>query len=139
MKRPRVDQGVWGQVQAGVLLAGVLLGSSAMAATLPDAQVLVVDMQRLESATGTLQRLQAEAAARKDLNAGQRQQAVELALSEILTVVPETVASVAEARKADLVVLRAAWPHAVDLPEDITDAVIEALDARLAGLRLEVP
>lgn len=115
------------------------LSQHCAAATLPDAQVLLVDQSRVEQESATLQRLQAQADARNELRADQRKQAMELVLSEILTVLPRAVAAVAQARQADLVVQASAWPTTAEPPEDATDAVIAEIDKRLSQLQLVIP
>lgn len=119
----------------------LLTGLSAAAPSLPEAKVLLVDSTRVETETQTLKRIGEEADARQPpLLKAQRQQGVELALSEILTVMPEVVAAVAQAHGADLVVQASAWPaDAATVPPDVTAEVIAEIDRRLADLRFQLP
>lgn len=121
------------------LALGLLLAAPIAPAAVPAASVLLVDQAQVEQSSATLKRLQAQAEARQDLRGEQRKQALELVLSEILMVLPDAAAAVAQERKADLVVQASAWPDALEPPEDATAAVIAEIDRRLAKLQLVVP
>lgn len=122
-----------------VLLAMTTVVASPLRAALPDAAVALVDQSRVEQQTATLKRLQAEAAARTDLKPDQLREGLDLVLSEILTVLPDAVATVAMNQKLDLVVQASAWPADVESPEDATAAVIAEIDRRLSKLQLVIP
>lgn len=122
-----------------VLLAIATLSAAPLRAALPDAAVALVDQSRVEQQTATLKRLQAEAAARTDLKPDQLRESLDLVLSEILTVLPDAVATVAMNENLDLVVQASAWPADVESPQDATAAVIAEIDRRLSKLQLVVP
>lgn len=123
---------------ACVLLLGAQHGPAAN--PLPDRLVLAVDSARVESDTATLKRLREQAAKHPELSTEAVTEGIELGLSEILTALPEVVAELARARKADLVVQLGAWPEtAGEPPEDITEAVITRLDERLRKLSFSPP
>lgn len=118
-------------------LIGILVACGLFAAP---AQIALVDSQRIEAESVVLKRVRAEAKAQQGKLSPQEIEAgLENALSEVLTLLPDAVREVAEARKIDLVIEASAAKRERVSATDLTAEVLKRIDQQLATLKFAVP
>jgi Skp family chaperone for outer membrane proteins len=105
----------------------------------PAPKMAMIDSARVEQESKVMQRIRAEAKAQQGkVKAELLEQSVEIALSELLTALPEECERLAEAQKLDLIVTSDAAQREKLSVTDLTPELTERLDARFKSLTLEL-